>query len=89
MILARSKVVEWVKALRQRYAGMKIIVGRDKLDEIQVRRTILDHPYSLWLTVDISRVFDKKFRPSRPFLINIQNSKEKLALPSLEMPHYN
>lgn len=28
------EVVEWVKLLRQRYAGMKMIVGRDKLDEI-------------------------------------------------------
>ena len=27
---------EWVASLRQRYAGMKLIVGRDKLDEIQV-----------------------------------------------------
>lgn len=27
----------WVQLLRQRYAGMKMIVGRDKLDEIQVR----------------------------------------------------
>jgi trehalose 6-phosphate synthase complex regulatory subunit len=30
------EVSEWVKALKQRYAGMKLIVGRDKLDEIQV-----------------------------------------------------
>ncbi|THH21691.1 hypothetical protein EUX98_g8296 [Antrodiella citrinella] len=29
------EVTEWVKVLRQRYAGMKLIVGRDKLDEIQ------------------------------------------------------
>lgn len=27
----------WVQLLRQRYAGMKMIVGRDKLDEVQVR----------------------------------------------------
>jgi len=26
----------WVQLLRQRYAGMKIVVGRDKLDEVQV-----------------------------------------------------
>jgi trehalose-6-phosphate synthase len=25
----------WVQLLRQRYAGMMIVVGRDKLDEIQ------------------------------------------------------
>lgn len=30
------EVSEWVKALKQRYAGMKLIVGRDKLDEVQV-----------------------------------------------------
>lgn len=26
-----------MSVLKQRYAGMKILVGRDKLDEIQVR----------------------------------------------------
>ncbi|TBU43087.1 glycosyltransferase family 20-domain-containing protein, partial [Dichomitus squalens] len=30
-----AEVTEWMKSLRQRYAGMKIIVGRDKLDVIQ------------------------------------------------------
>ncbi|OSD03743.1 glycosyltransferase family 20 protein [Trametes coccinea BRFM310] len=36
------EVTEWVKSLRQRYAGMKLIVGRDKLDVIQgVRHKIL------------------------------------------------
>ncbi|EPS95484.1 hypothetical protein FOMPIDRAFT_141689 [Fomitopsis schrenkii] len=35
------EVAEWVGSLRQRYAGMKIIVGRDKLDNIQgVRQKI-------------------------------------------------
>ncbi|TCD64575.1 hypothetical protein EIP91_003902 [Steccherinum ochraceum] len=29
------EVAEWVKVLKQRYAGMKLIVGRDKLDEVQ------------------------------------------------------
>jgi trehalose 6-phosphate synthase/phosphatase len=29
------EVQEWVQGLKQRYAGMKIVVGRDKLDEIQ------------------------------------------------------
>jgi len=34
-------VEEWVSVLRQRYAGMKIVVGRDKLDEVQgVRQKI-------------------------------------------------
>ena len=33
--------MEWVKSLKQRYAGMKLIVGRDKLDGIQgVRQKI-------------------------------------------------
>ena len=27
---------DWVQVLKQRYAGMKLLVGRDKLDEIQV-----------------------------------------------------
>ncbi|KIJ64234.1 glycosyltransferase family 20 protein [Hydnomerulius pinastri MD-312] len=30
-----AEVSYWVQLLRQRYAGMKMIVGRDKLDEIQ------------------------------------------------------
>ncbi|KAF9007082.1 glycosyltransferase family 20-domain-containing protein [Cyathus striatus] len=35
------EVSEWVQILRQRYSGMKIIVGRDKLDGIQgVRQKI-------------------------------------------------
>ncbi|KAJ7630490.1 alpha,alpha-trehalose-phosphate synthase [Roridomyces roridus] len=35
-------VGEWVQVLKQRYAGMKIVVGRDKLDEIQgVRQKLL------------------------------------------------
>ncbi|KAJ7275525.1 alpha,alpha-trehalose-phosphate synthase [Mycena haematopus] len=35
-------VAEWVQVLKQRYAGMKIVVGRDKLDEIQgVRQKLL------------------------------------------------
>ncbi|KAI0920354.1 hypothetical protein AcV5_010116 [Taiwanofungus camphoratus] len=35
------EVAEWVNSLRQRYAGMKLIVGRDKLDGIQgVRQKI-------------------------------------------------
>ncbi|TDL26924.1 glycosyltransferase family 20 protein [Rickenella mellea] len=29
------EVTEWVNLLHQRYAGMKLIVGRDKLDEVQ------------------------------------------------------
>ncbi|KAH7882668.1 glycosyltransferase family 20 protein [Phlebopus sp. FC_14] len=29
------EVTYWVQLLRQRYAGMKMIVGRDKLDEVQ------------------------------------------------------
>jgi trehalose-6-phosphate synthase len=32
------EVAEWVQVLKLRYAGMKIAVGRDKLDEIQVIR---------------------------------------------------
>ena len=30
------EVLEWVQVLRQRYGDMHMIVGRDKLDEIQV-----------------------------------------------------
>ena len=30
------EVSHWVQVLRQRYSGMKLIVGRDKLDEVQV-----------------------------------------------------
>jgi len=31
----QPEVTEWISLLRQRYAGMKILVGRDKLDSIQ------------------------------------------------------
>jgi trehalose 6-phosphate synthase/phosphatase len=35
-------VKEWVDVLQERYAGMKMIVGRDKLDEVQgVRQKLL------------------------------------------------
>ncbi|KAJ7823629.1 glycosyltransferase family 20 protein [Mycena olivaceomarginata] len=35
-------VAEWVQVLKQRYVGMKLVVGRDKLDEIQgVRHKLL------------------------------------------------
>ena len=37
-----ADVAEWVQVLKQRYEGLKIVVGRDKLDEIQgVRHKIL------------------------------------------------
>jgi trehalose-6-phosphate synthase len=26
---------EWIETLEQRYAGLKLVVGRDKLDEVQ------------------------------------------------------
>jgi trehalose 6-phosphate synthase complex regulatory subunit len=29
------EVIEWVEVLYQRYSGMKLVVGRDKMDEIQ------------------------------------------------------
>lgn len=30
------EVGEWAKNIRQRYEGKKLIVGRDKLDEVSV-----------------------------------------------------
>ncbi|THG96790.1 hypothetical protein EW026_g5099 [Hermanssonia centrifuga] len=43
------EVAEWVESLRQRYAGMKLIVGRDKLDEVQgVRHKI--QAFEMFLT---------------------------------------
>lgn len=29
-------VAYWVQTLKERYSGLKLVVGRDKLDEIQV-----------------------------------------------------
>jgi len=29
-------VGQWVQTLNERYAGVKLVVGRDKLDEVQV-----------------------------------------------------
>jgi len=41
LVRQEPEVEEWVSVLRQRYAGMKIVVGRDKLDEVQgVRQKI-------------------------------------------------
>lgn len=38
----QPEVADWVKLLRQRYGGMKLVVGRDKLDEVQgVRHKLL------------------------------------------------
>ncbi|KAG6871722.1 hypothetical protein C0995_000805 [Termitomyces sp. Mi166 len=45
---AEPEVQEWIQLLTQRYAGMKIVVGRDKLDEIQgVRHKIKAFEYFL------------------------------------------
>jgi trehalose-6-phosphate synthase len=41
------EVAHWVQVLRQRYAGMKLIVGRDKLDEVQVSAALLTHTHPL------------------------------------------
>ena len=38
---SEPEVAEWVQVLKSRYANMKIAVGRDKLDEIQVIRIVL------------------------------------------------
>lgn len=39
-------MAEWVQVLKQRYAGMKIAVGRDKLDEIQVVQLVIGHAFN-------------------------------------------
>lgn len=41
------EVTEWVQVLKQRYAGMKIVVGRDKLDEIQVRSNLITSEFTI------------------------------------------
>lgn len=41
------EVAHWVATLKERYSGMKLLVGRDKLDEIQVRFLSLTPPYKL------------------------------------------
>jgi trehalose 6-phosphate synthase/phosphatase len=33
-------VGQWVQTLTERYAGVKLVVGRDKLDEVQVGPSI-------------------------------------------------
>ena len=40
------EVSHWVQVLRQRYAGMKLIVGRDKLDEVQVGADLMRPGYT-------------------------------------------
>ncbi|KAG5642279.1 hypothetical protein DXG03_003056 [Asterophora parasitica] len=45
---AEPEVKEWIQLLTQRYSGMKIVVGRDKLDEVQgVRHKIKAFEYFL------------------------------------------
>jgi hypothetical protein len=34
------EVTQWVQILTERYAGVKLVVGRDKLDEVQVGLSI-------------------------------------------------
>lgn len=43
------EVSEWVQVLKSRYAGMKIAVGRDKLDEVQVIQIVLGLPFTKML----------------------------------------
>jgi trehalose-6-phosphate synthase len=45
-----TEVAQWVQTLKERYAGVKLVVGRDKLDEVQVRpyfpnqQDVIHHP---------------------------------------------
>jgi len=41
-----AEVAQWVQTLKERYAGVKLVVGRDKLDEVQVSSSFL-HPLTL------------------------------------------
>ena len=51
----------WVQLLRQRYAGMKMIVGRDKLDEVQV--SIGDYDVFIVFICDCRRASGIRLRP--------------------------
>jgi trehalose 6-phosphate synthase/phosphatase len=39
-----AEVAQWVQTLTDRYAGVKLVVGRDKLDEVQVGPSVF-RPY--------------------------------------------
>ena len=41
------EVTQWVQTLTDRYAGVKLVVGRDKLDEVQVSPSFLPPPDDL------------------------------------------
>jgi trehalose 6-phosphate synthase complex regulatory subunit len=45
---AEPDVNEWIKILKERYAGFKLVVGRDKLDEVQGVRHKL-HSFEMFL----------------------------------------
>ncbi len=41
------EVAQWVQTLTDRYAGVKLVVGRDKLDEVQVSPSFRPPPGDL------------------------------------------
>lgn len=73
-------MADWVQLLKQRYAGMKIVVGRDKLDEIQVGLAQWLESMSLIRDFFFHRVSDKRFKRLKFSLTDIQNFSRKLAI---------
>src|SRR6266550_3139852 len=70
------EVREWVQVLKQRYAGKKIIVGRDKLDEVQV----LHSAYEIYTSAEpAGRAYGIRFWRLKGFWTSIQNFRRRCA----------
>jgi hypothetical protein len=54
-----------VQTLRERYAGVKLVVGRDKLDEVQVGSSL--SPSTVPAFTALYRVYAINYWHSKPF----------------------
>lgn len=81
---AEPEVKDWVQVLTQRYAGMKIVVGRDKLDEIQVYLTVRFVFCNIVLT--ISQGVRQKIQAFEYFLDKYPEFQGKVCTPLLSEP---
>jgi hypothetical protein len=46
-----AEVAQWVQTLTDRYAGVKLVVGRDKLDEVQVGPLFFDQLWEIYRSI--------------------------------------
>jgi trehalose-6-phosphate synthase len=72
-----AEVAQWVQTLKERYAGVKLVVGRDKLDEVQVRPSFL---YLLTFIYQYVQGVRHKLLAFEAFLDKHQEYHEKVVL---------